>query len=215
MPDPNVPTPNASQPETVPKSDFERVKNQADESARNLDVLRSQLTDPDYIAYRESKNAPKPAAPATHTPLNLNNMTLEQLQGLIAEGVSLSVKQIVSPLYARLDNVAAQQELDLVARKYEDFDTYRDQTANILKNTPNELTIEQAYLMAKASTPAAPAEGTPATPAAPKTPAGNERPSSNVPVDGDSLKKFKNPQEAGNAAWQSIAEKYQLSGDTI
>lgn len=205
-----------AQPETVSKQDFVRVQQQAEEAGRNLEVLRQQLADPEYLEYRQAKanSRANPAAPAT--PVNLQNMTLEQLQQLIVQGAAGAVQQVVKPIAERLEQAEAELELDRVQRKYEDFDEFRDNVSQILKTSTNELTIEQAYLMAKATKPAAdPAAPAATAPAAPAAPRGNERPSASVPLDGDSAKTFKTPEAAGQAAWQEVAARRGLSGDTI
>lgn len=203
--------------QTVSKADYDRLQSQMVEQNRSLENLRGELTSPDYLDYRAAKNAPRAAAPVAGTPINLSNMTLEQLQAVMAQSMAPTIQATLRPLLERMDNLDAQQELDIVMRKYEDFETYRDQVGTILNGAKNELTIEQAYLMAKATNPdAQPSAENPPAAGAPKSgPKGNERPSANVPVDGDTIKNFKTAQEAGNAAWQEVAAKHGLSGDTI
>lgn len=207
---------------TVPKADFDRLQAQVAEGNRTLENLRSELTSPEYIEYRASKN--RPPAPATNNgqPVTLGNMSLEQLQQMMVQSVGATVQTVLKPILERIDNLDAQQELDIVMRKYEDFEDVRDQVANILNTAKNELTIEQAYLMAKAQQPAgeenqqqAPAAGQKGAPAGRPAPQGNERPSSNVPVEGDTIKKYKDANDAGQAAWNEVAARHGLQGDKI
>jgi len=198
--------------ETVPKAEFEQLKSKAEETTRTMEDLRNKLLDPEYISYLETKNKPKPALPGT-TPVNLQSMTLEQLQGLIATGVATSVQDALKPINQRLGQVQIRQELDDVKARHTDFDDHKDKIVEILNGSDNELTIEQAYLLAKAQVGEAtpkPKETPPAKPAQ-----GNEKPSSRVPVEGDTIKTFKDPHAAAQAAWAEVSAKHGLSGDKI
>lgn len=201
------------QPETVPKAEFEQVKSKAEEATRTMETLKNQLLDPEYLSYLESKRAPRAAAPsAPMQTVNMANMTLEQLQTMIRDGVANTVQEALKPFNTRLSDVMVKQELADAMKKFPDFDEYRGKITEVFQTSQNELTIEQAYHLAKSqSSMEAPKTETPKA----KAPASNEKPSASVPVDGETMKAFKTPEAAGNAAWNEVASKYGLSGDSI
>lgn len=203
-------TPN--QTETVPKTEFDQLQSKASEATRTMEALKDQLLAPEYLSYLESRKAPKPAVTAPGAAVSLANMTLEQLQSMLQQGIAATVQEALKPLTTRLNDVQVKQELAEVIERHDDFPKFREKVVEILQTSTNELTIEQAYLMAKAQAPVIPpAVNTPAV----KAPSSNERPSANVPLDGESVNKYKNPDAAGTAAWSEVAAKHGLSGDTI
>lgn len=206
----DAPTPNN---DLVPKADFDRVRVQADEATKGLESLKAQLLDPNYLEYLEHKNAggQKPAAPTR--PANLNSMSIDDLQKLIADSSMNAVRAALNPVYTRLNEVQAKLELEDVRTKYADFDKHSDAVTGILQTSPNELTIEQAYIIAKANAPAEAPKEAPKTPA--KAPVASEKPGTTVPLSNDTVTSFKNPAQAGMAAWSEVAAKHGISGDTI
>jgi len=208
-----MPETTVVQPETVPKTEFERVQNEARESNQGLDALKSQLLSQDYLDYLESKKVPVTKAATTDlSKVQVSQLSLAELTAYIDQRTQAVANEVNKPHLTRISNVEAKIELAEVKEKYADFKDLQPKVVDILQNSSNDLTIEQAYLLAKAQAPA-PAEKKEqaATPAAKP----NERPGGTLPVAGDTLNKFKDSSSAGNAAWAAVAAKHGISGDTI
>ncbi len=202
------------QPETVPKTEFERVQAEARDSKQGLESLKSQLLSQDYLDYLESKKTTKPAASTTDlSKIQVGTLSLAELTTYIDQRTQAVANEVNKPHLTRISNVEAKLELNEVKEKYDDFKTFQPKVVEILQNAANDLTIEQAYLLAKAQAPAAPA-ATPAATPAPAKPS-NERPGGTLPVAGDTSKQFKDGVTAGTAAWASVAAKHGITGDTI
>lgn len=207
---------------TVSKADFDKLASQNADLSKSLDGLKGQLLDTDYLSYLESKKAgaAKPAVPASGNPNNLSvaSLTLEQLQQVIAAQVGHAFNEFGKPIFARLNNLDARQEVETVREKYADFEEFKDQVVSILESTPNtELNIEQAYLIAKANAinaGEASANGE-REQKEEKAPQGGEKPGGTVPLPGETAHRFKNPEEAGAKAWAEVRERHGLTGDTI
>lgn len=207
----------------VPKTEFDKIQAQASASQQGLETLKSQLLDRDYLDYLEArKNGnQRPAAPQSAlTNVDLKNLDMAGLVELIQKHTLAVVTQSVGPklhaMRGTLTDVQAFIELDQVRGKYEDFDTYSKDVTSILERTQNDLTIEQAYLMAKAQAPLADA-GEDKTGAAKPTGAGSrsERPTNVIPLDGETVKTFKDANAAGQAAASEVLARHGLSGDTL
>lgn len=203
-------------PETVSKNEFDKVVAQAAEKDRSLETLKSQLLDPEYISYLESKNQAKTKTtsliPQT---VNLASLSLDQLRQLIREEGQEVINKSIAPIAGRLTEVQATLEANAVRAKYSDFNDYADKIVGILENS--NVTIEQAYLMARAGRTLEQETAAAKTPKAEDKPQpkGSEKPGTTVPLEGDTIGKFKNETEAGMAAWSAIQKKHGLSGDTI
>lgn len=214
MPEPITPVIPASQPETVSKADFDRVQTTLREKEQGLEALRGQLLDPKYLEFIAAKNTPAAPQPGTQN-VPIGQMSLADLTALIDRATSNAIAPRFAQLENVISNVDAKIELREVMERHADFETFRPKVVEILNGSRNELSIEQAYLIAKASTPVTPA--TPPTPAAPAAPrAGTpEKPGGVLPVAGDTLPKFADAKAAGQAAWATVAAKHGVSGDTI
>jgi hypothetical protein len=197
---------------TVSKAEFDRLASQVSEKERSLETLKQQLLSPEYITFLESQNAPKTRTNITNQAINLSNMSLDQLRALVREEGEAVVKQAIAPFAGRLTEVQATLEANAVRAKYADFNDYAPKVVEILENS--DVTIEQAYLMAKGRT-GIEKENSPKREESKKTPPVSEKPGNTVPLEGDTITKFKNETEAGMAAWSAIAKKHGLSGDTI
>lgn len=202
-------------PETVSKQEFDRLASQAAEKDRSLEALKSQLLDPEYISYLETKNQAKtrPSTTMANQAINLSNMSLDQLRSLIREEGEAVIKQTIAPLAGRLTEVQATLEANAVRAKYSDFNQYADKVVSILENS--DVTIEQAYLMARAGKVIEAETSAKKEPETPKSPTRSEKPGTTVPLEGDTITKFKNETDAGMAAWAAIQKKHGISGDTL
>lgn len=200
--------------ETVPKTELDKVTTQLTQTNQSLDAMRNQLLAPEYLEFLEARKMPIPAKAAPAANLNLSNMTVDDLRRVIIEGSAEVVRNALAPLTVKLNDVQAKQELADVRTEFPDFDKYSAQIVATLEANPkSDLTIKQAYLIVKGAAPAEAASAKPAE--VPKAPTGGEKPGNTVPLSGDTLKTFKNGQEAGNAAWKEVAGRYNLQGDTI
>lgn len=208
---------------TVSKIELDKVTAQNAVLSKDLESLKGQLLDQDYLQYLESKKAGRaPAARSVNAPdanSSISNLTLAQLQQVVASQIGQALETTMKPIYGRINELGAKQEVEDVKARYADFDQFKDQVVSILEGTPNtELTIEQAYKIAKgdaaqkslddAAAKAAKGEGKEAK-------GGNEKPGGTVPLEGESAQRHKDPKAAGTAAWNEVRGKYGLSGDTI
>lgn len=221
----DAPAGQNNQPETISKSEFDKVQAQNAELAKNLEGLKSQLLDTEYLSYLESKkNRQTPSAPGAGQGQNngnipLSQMTIGQLQQLIAAQLNQTLEATMKPVYGRINELGARQELEDVRGKYADFGEFQDKVVAILEGTPNtELSIEQAYLIAKASAINTQADDDTDKGEQDKQTVhvhGNEKPGGTVPLDGESAQRHKDPQSAASAAWEEVRKRHGLTGDTI
>lgn len=182
----------------VPKEQLDKVNTDKSSLARELEETKMLLLSPEYIEFKESKirrgKDTKPAPAAGES----SNAQIEALQEELA-----TTRRTVS-------NISAYIELWDVEKRFPDFDKYRDQVKQILETSKNELTYEQAYLMAKgdkkSDTPADKSD---------KAAKGSEKPGGFTPPPADTLKTYKTSTEATNAAVAEVAAKYGITGDTI
>lgn len=199
----------------VPKSDYDKLQAETSETKKGLASLKDQLLDKDYLEFLESRKNPQ--SMQTQKPItqaDIRNMDTASLVKLVNDTVLATMNQALTPVFqavnTRLTNMEAGQEVNKVAGDYEDFNDYRDDVAAILEKAPNDITIEQAYLMAKASrAPEAPA------PSNVRQPARSERPGTIIPLSGDTVKTFKSSEEAANAAAAEVLARHGIQGDTI
>lgn len=203
---------------TVPKSELDKIQASNTELSRNLETLKNQLLDTEYLQYLEAKKGRTTSSNAnsTNTPnvnSNIGSLTLAQLQQVVAQQIGQAMETTMKPVYGRINEMSAKLEVEDVRARYQDFDEFKDQVVQILESTPNtELSIEQAYKIAKAdkmATPAAEPEKEV------KAPTGNEKPGGTVPLAGESAQRHKDSNAAGQAAWNEVRGKYGLHGDTI
>lgn len=210
------PVQTANQPitETVSKNEFEKVQATNVQLARDLESLKGQLLSTEYLSYLEEKKVNRtPVATNSNVNANIAGLTLAQLQQVIAQQVGQTLQDVMKPIYGRMTVVESKQEVEDARARFDDFDEYKDKIVSILESTPNtELSIEQAYLQAKGMA----ANETPTeTSREERAPVGNEKPGGTVPLSGESAQRHKDPQAAGQAAWNEVRGKYGLSGDTI
>jgi len=217
-----------NQENQVSKTEFDALNAKNAELSRTLDQLKGQLLDTDYLSYLEAKKAQgtKPQQPTGQPNANASiaNLTLGQLQQVIAAQLNQGFSEWGKPIYERLNAVSAAQEVEAVRGKYGDFDDFRDQTVAVLESTPNtELNIEQAYLIAKANWANDQAaqnngdrqNGQGNQQQQQQAPQGGEKPGGTVPLPGETAQRFKNPTDAGNAAWNEVRQRHGLTSDTI
>lgn len=206
----------------VPKGEFEKIQAQANESAKGLESLKNQLLDKDYLEYLEArKSGNQQRQPQQQQALNkidIKNLDMDSLVKLIQEHSLAVVSQAVGPqlqnLRGALTDVQAVLELDQVRGRYDDFDDYAKDVTSILERTQNDLTIEQAYLMVKGQSPAKDIDSG-NNQQIKNAGSRNERPGSVVPLDGDTIKVFKNSNDAAQAAAAEVLARHGLSGDQI
>lgn len=202
----------------VPKSEFDKVQAQASDAAKGMESLKSQLLDKDYLDYLEARNAggrQQQAAPAV-TKTDIKNLDMAGLVDLINKHSVAAIESIVGPhiqrINGQLTNVEAVLEAEQVSAKYDDFFDFKDSIEKILQTSQNTLTIEQAYLMAKAAAPNEPEGKGEEKPQ--RSPRG-ERPGTIVPLDEDTVKTFKTPEAAALAAANEVLARHGMSGDSI
>lgn len=191
----------------IPKTDFEKVTKEKDSTIANLSSSlrdsQEKLTSPEYIEFLESRSKTRDV-----------KVTKEDLKGAqmpdkvieLIEGLQTTFNQRFSSVETFNANVAAWIEAQEVSSKYKDFDEYRDQVAALLEKPGVNLTIEQAYKIVKS-------DKTPASEETPK-PSG-ERPGGRLPQNDTTVRKFKTSDDAGQAAWDEVAKKHGITGDTI
>ena len=219
-------TPNQPNDQQPTKAEVDSLNAKNADLTKSLDQLKGQLLDTDYLSYLEAKkaqaNMPAPQQGAPNVNASIANLTLGQLQQVIAAQLNQGLSEWGKPIYERLNAVSAAQEVEAIRGKYGDFDDFRDKTVAILESTPNtELNIEQAYLIAKANwvneqgTQNQGNEGNQGNSQQQQAPQGGEKPGGTVPLPGETAQRFKDPQSAGQAAWAEVRQKHGLTSDTI
>lgn len=192
----------------VPKEDYEKLSGSVKDLETKLEEAKLSLLDPEFIDFRESKKLKSTAKKAADAATDLSDVDLSKLspKQLLAAAVDRAKEAVMNeiiPEYEEklraqaqtLSDVLAVLELQEVEKKHSDFGNYKDATRKVLETSSTPLTIEQAYLLAKASNPQA---------AAAAAPAGSERPSGTVPLSSDTTKTFKDKNEAGLDAWDRV-----------
>lgn len=199
----------------IPKSEYEKLQAETAETRKGLESLKSQLLDKDYLDFLDSKRHASPSANTQGvTTADIRNMDTASLVKLVNDTVLATMNNALTPVFqavnTRLTNMEAGQEASNVAATYDDFVDYRDDVAAILEKSPNDITIEQAYLMAKATR--AP-EAAPT--ASVQQPQRSERPGTIIPLSGDTVKTFKTSEAAAMAAASEVLARHGIQGDSI
>ena len=217
---------------TVSKADLDKLSADNASLKTTLDTLQQQLTDPDYVAYIESKRSnnqaqARPVTPQDMQNVDLSKLTVGQFQQYLAYHQQEFAKTVLAPqlnaMNQTLTNLQAKLELADAERAYDDFNDYRQEVYNILSTAGNELTIDQAYKIAKGNNPTPASEGEKVETPKPmtltnttyRTQSNSEKPGNMTPVDGDGVKKFATKESAALDAWSQVAAKHGISGDTI
>lgn len=84
------------------------------------------------------------------TPLQFLTLAVDNAKAAVAEDVLPVYKQKIDEINRAVSDILALLELQDLEKKYPDFEEYREATKNILETSTAPLTIEQAYLQAKA-----------------------------------------------------------------
>jgi len=184
----------------TPKEEVDKLTTSAakekEEMQSKIDQANMSLLDPDYIAFKESKNK-KPEANTYAGAVDVDNMTQKQLVDHILKAVDSRVEPLTSDVKSNKRTVAdvlAVIELENTQKKYSDFNDHRDTIKKIIETSEAPLTFEQAYFIAKGNKPA---DKTPAEPAKP----GSEKPTGSVPAESLKPKDFKDESSAADDAW--------------
>ena len=135
-----------------------------------LAVAQAQLERMQESQNRQQEPTPQPNPLANK---DINTMTNAELVELMSSHINQSVAQ---PLLNTVMQLAIKEEMRDVQERYPDFKDFKKETYAIAeKNT--HLSIEQAFLLAKA--------GKPATPAPPAKPTVTEDPTPTPPPQGE------------------------------
>lgn len=220
---------------TVSKADINKLTADNATLKQSLETLQAQVTDPDYIAYVEGKRSGHNNQQVQQQPqqvnmqhVDLSKMTVGQFQHFLAQQQQEFAKVAINPqlqaMNQTLTNLSAKLELKDAESSYEDFNEYRNDIYNILSTSGNELTIDQAYHIARSNRPPVEGDGT-TTVEAPKTitsmvtpyqtRSSSEKPGTTIPLDNDGAKKFGTKEAAALDAWSQVAARHGISGDTI
>lgn len=192
----------------VPKEDFEKTSATVKDLEAKLDEAKLSLLSPEYLEFMESKKAGKvtqkveSAVDKLLTSADVDKLSNRQLLALAIDKATEAVKSEILPAYQNqmkqlgqsLSDVLAVLELQEVEKKYSDFNDYRDDTRKILETSTTPLTIEQAYIQAKAGK-----GGTFKS----NTPPPTEKPVGGTPPGSLGPKTFKNKNDAAEDAWNS------------
>lgn len=194
----------------VPKGDYEKAqatsKTETEKLKSELEQAKMSLLDPEYISYLEAKKAKIEQGGKFEAPAGeLEKMSpKELLQTAITKAVEL-VEAKTDSRFRRLEQSMSDTlgflELQVVEKKHPDFGDYRDEVVKLLGDPKSQLTIEQAYLIAKAAKPAK--EGTSEKSEATKKPSG-EKPTGSRPAESFQAKDFNNKSDAALDAWDQI-----------
>ena len=179
--------------ELIPKAELEKVKSElAQQTAtlqKQVEEAKLQLLSPEYLEYLEGKIKGKKE----------DKNDDDAVKALRAELAQLRQQQ---------ETQAAFLELEQVKQEHKDFEALRPNIQKILETARRDMTIEEAYWIAKG-------KQEPPKPEEKKLGAGNEKPGGIHPPSNATQKTFKNETEAAYAAANEVLTKYGISGDQI
>lgn len=217
----------------IPKEQFEAQKSELEKLQGDLDRVKGQLLDPEYLEYLESKKngAVRKTNASTEVKDALSSLTADEIERLpkarlleIAEkriGEALTEKltkefnAALGGLQSTVQNLIFQRELADVREKHEDFDKYEKEIQAILSRPGSSYTYEDAYILAKAQRgETSPSNNGKPAPKTEKRSSG-EKPSATAPATNFEQKDFKDKNEAAAAALATVRAKYGLEGDVI
>jgi hypothetical protein len=214
----------------VPKEDYEAQKSSLEKLQSDLERVKGQLLDPEYLEYLESKKdaAVRKSSASTEVKDALGTLTADEIERLpkarlldlaekrIAEKLTGELREefrkTVSGLQTTVQNLVFERELTETKVKHPDFDTYEKEIRDILSRPGSNYTYEDAYFLAKAQK----GDSAPPKPAA-KTEkrSSSEKPSATAPATDFEQKDYKNAKEASEAALATVRAKYGLEGDIL
>ena len=216
----------------VPIEDYKAQKSSIEKLQSDLESVKTQLLDPDYLEYLESKknSAIKKTSASAEVKDALSALTSDEIERLPkARLLELAEKRIsekltgdlrnefsktLAGLQTTVQNLVYERELAETKLKYSDFTNYEKEIRDILTRPGASYTYEDAYLLAKAQKGESTKEA-PKTPIKTEKRSGSEKPSATALATDFEQKDYKDEKEAGNAALASIRAKYGLEGDTI
>lgn len=194
----------------VPKEDFEKTSAMVTDLQSKLDEAKLATLSPEFLEFMESKRAGKinhkveSSLEKFLANADIDKLSPKQLLAVAIDKAKEAVTAEILPAYQNqlkqmgqtLSDVLAVLELQEVEKKYSDFNDYRDDTKKILETSTTPLTIEQAYIQAKAG------KGGSFTPG--KNPPATEKPTGGTPPGSMQPKDFKNKQDAAEDAWNKV-----------
>lgn len=191
--------------EFIPKTELEKVQNESKQAIetmqRQVEEAKTQLLSQEYLEFISNKKMGKDKE--SEGSKNESGEEVKQLRTQLAE------------LRAAQAEIAAAQELDHVIKSHADFEDYRKDVQKILETSKNDLTIEQAYLMAKGQKEPGKESEEDKEKNKKKESFSNEKPGGIYPPSKDSEKKFKSELDAGIDAANTVLAKYNISGGVI
>jgi hypothetical protein len=218
----------------VPKEEYEAQKSNLEKLQGDLERVKGQLLDPEYLEYLESKkNAEvKKTTASTEVKDALGTLTADEIERLPkARLLEIAEKRIsekltgelrgefnkaLSGLQTTVQNLIYERELAMTKANYPDFDKYEKEIRNLLSQPGSNLSYEQAYKLARYEKgDATPDNGKPKPAGKMEKRSSGEKPSSTAPASDFEQKDYKDEKEASNAALASVRAKYGLEGDTL
>jgi hypothetical protein len=182
----------------VPKEEHEKAektyKGEIETLKSQLEQANMSLLDPDFIQYKESKQSKNLKAEAGKLADKLKD-------GSLTPEAITAIEERINRISLAVENLLAVQELNGVKDKYSDFESFRDKTKAILESSSTPLTIEQAYLLAKAQE--IKIEKTPEEKFR-SARSGTEKPGSGIAGEGTEPAKFKDKVSAADDAWDKV-----------
>lgn len=198
----------------VPKDEVEKAqtasKAEVDKLKSELDQAKMSLLDPELIAAMEDRKAKLDKSKAAVLPegeIDVDKLTPKQL---LNYALQKSVELVETRLDGRfrrseqaLSDVLAVLELKSVEEKYDDFGEYRTRIVELLEDPKSQLTIEQAYKLARSENPEASKGGEKSKESGGKKPSG-EKPTGSAPATEFKPKEFKDKTAASLDAWDQV-----------
>jgi hypothetical protein len=197
---------------------------------QEVNELRKQLLDPEYLNYLEAKQSgaskAKQPSPVTLLDSDLkpedidrlpNSKLLKLAESTLGTKLVDSLRQEfageLTGLRSTVQNLVAVIELNEVKAKYPDFEEHRDGVVRLLQSSQRDMSIEDAYKMVKYEA-LSKTDGKKEVASKPDA-KGSEKPNQATPPPDLSTKEYKNEKDAGAAAAKAIAEKYGLTSGTL
>lgn len=179
----------------VPKADYEQAKGELTSLQSEINKVKSQLLDADYIEFKTKKAQAQTAQPA--------QSTQDQPQLLDPR---------IDQLAEELSMLRLKLEWNETEKKYPDLNQYKDKIAALYSKTGNNmLSYEDALKLVKV----AEEEAKPVEKRAAKAAFSSEKPSGSIPFQAVEQRVFKTTEEANAATVNQLRDKYPGLGDHL
>lgn len=208
----NVETTETSEQVATPEVQIDPNATELLKLQSELSKLQEQLTDPEFMEYRATKNAPKQNE-SLELP-DFEAMDNKQVVKTVVGMTEQRINKIATELQRKIDmlatgisNFVAKSSVEGLQQKYKDFGALQNDVMQVLREHPS-YDLEDAYILAKHKSSQRIVATKPNIRAATQKELPKEGVSSTV-----ANKEYKTTQEAAEGAWEKLlGDKTSLEG---